>query len=195
MFVKSPTSRLARFVKSPLFLHLCILTFLSTSTGQAQENPRRDIGAPTELEPTDPEIRQLLAQISSTCSPFSIENRVEIIQRALKLADSRGLVGDRAVVEAALASAYIGQVQADLSFNTFRKALQDAVDSKNLVLQADILISLASEAQLKGNIQQSTELISKAQSLSEKSGSLLVKARALGEIGRMKLLAGKLDEA
>ena len=195
MFVKLPKNRVTRFAKSALLLHLCILTFLSTSNGQAQENPRRDIGSPTELEPTDPEIRQLLAQINSACSPFSMEDRVEIIQKALKLADTRGLVGDRAVAEAVLASAYIGQAQTDLAFNTFRRALQDAVDSKNSVLEADILISLATEAQLKGNIPESTELVSKALGLSEKSGNLFLKARALGEIGRLKLFAGKLDEA
>ena len=70
-----------------------------------------------------------------------------------------GLVHDKALVEAQLAAASIGQSNLDLAFDSFRRALQDAVDSKNGVLEADILISLASEAQLKGNTTQAKELI------------------------------------
>jgi CHAT domain-containing protein len=147
------------------------------------------------LEAVDPEIRQLLDETRSNCDQFNINDTIERVQRALKIADSRGLIGDRALAEATLASAYIGQAKFEFAFSTFQRALQDAIDSKNGVLEADILTSLASEAQLKGNLPQAIELTSRALRISEKSGSLYEKARALGELGRMKLLLGKVDEA
>ena len=112
----------------------------------------------------------------------------------MKLADDRGLIRDRGLVEASLASAYIYQAKLDLAFKTFQKALQDAIDSKNAVLEADILLALASEAQLKGNRARAIELVSRALSISEKNASLYEKARSLGEFGKLNLSQGKTDE-
>ena len=99
------------------------------------------------------------------------------------------------MAEAMLASAYIGRGELELAFTTFQRALQDAGDAQNQVLESDILISLAAQPQLKGSTAESMELIARALSLSEKSGSYYEKARALGELGRTKLYLGKVDEA
>ena len=120
---------------------------------------------------------------------------MESVQKALEIADSRGLTRDRAITEATLASALVGEGKIQLAFVAFQKALQDSIDSKNEVLEADILISLASEAQMKGNNQKALDLVSRALSKSEKNGNLYERARALGEFGRLKLLMGKTDEA
>jgi len=119
---------------------------------------------------------------------------VERVRKAIHIAEVRGLIRDRALAEAALASAYIGQAKIELAFATFQKALQDAIDSKNAVLEADILIVLAFEAQLKGNTDHAADLLLRAQNLAESSGSLYEKARALGELGKLKLAQGKTDE-
>ena len=116
---------------------------------------------------------------------------VERLQQALKIADTEGLIRDRALLEANLASARVSQAKLELAFTTFQRALQDAIDSNNRVLEADILIALASQAQLKGNNQESVDLISKALSISEHEGSLYEKSHALGELGKMMLLQGK----
>ena len=81
------------------------------------------------------------------------------------------------------------------SFLLFQKALQDSIGSKRPVLQADILVSLSSEAQMKGNTQGAIDLIHQALYLSERSGNLYGKARALGELGKLELQSGKNDEA
>lgn len=172
-----------------MIFHTSVLLILG------QQPPRPTYNNPPELQATDPEIRTLLDETRSTCDQSNLGDMIERVQKALRMADSRGLVGDRALAEATLASAYIGQAEVELAFTTFQKALQDAIDSKNKVLEADILVSLSSEAQMKGNTLQAIDLISRALSISEKSRSFYVKARALGELGRMKLLLGKTDEA
>jgi len=180
------------------FASIClaaVLSILLPSAATAQEKPKYDPNKPLELLALDPEIRAMLEEPRASCDQFNIRDTITKIQKALQIADDRGLIRDRALVEATLASAHIGEAKIELAFTTFQRALQDAIDSKNAVLEADILISLASEAQLKGNTLQATDLISRALSISEKSGSLYEKSRALGELGRMKLLLGKSDEA
>lgn len=62
------------------------------------------------------------------------------------------------------------------------------------MLQADILVVLASEAQLKGNTEQAADLVARALDLAEKNGSLYEKARSLGELGKLTLAMGKTDD-
>ncbi len=91
----------------------CILLCLSAPLApRGQEPAKGTSGRPTELEATDPEIRQLLDGTRSTCEQFNIVDTIARVQAALKLADSRGLIGDRALAQAILASAYIGQAKA-----------------------------------------------------------------------------------
>src|SRR5438270_1758223 len=178
-----------------LALYICCLFSPFITSTCAQDDQRSSVWKPPELEAADPEIRSLLDTTAAACDQFNINDVIERAQKALSIADSHGLEGDRVLAEATLAYAYIGQAEIDLAFTTFQKALQDAIDSKNGVLEADILISLASEAKLKGNTLESTNLISRALSISEKNASLYEKSRALGELGRMKLLLGKSGEA
>ncbi|HZV89180.1 MAG TPA: CHAT domain-containing protein [Candidatus Binatus sp.] len=120
---------------------------------------------------------------------------VERIQRALEIADKRGLVRDRAVVEAVLGSALVGEGKIEMAFIAFEKALEDSINVKNEILEADILNALASEAELKGNNQKALEILARALTLSVKNGSLYEKARTLGAMGRLQLLTGKTSEA
>jgi len=83
----------------------------------------------------------------------------------------------------------------EMAFLAFEKALEDSIDVKNEILEADILNALSSEAELKGNNQKALELLSRALTLSEKNRSLYEKARTLGAMGRLQLLTGKTSEA
>jgi CHAT domain-containing protein len=148
---------------------------------------------PPELVATDKDIRALLDKTSASCE-FSASDLLERAQKAVQIADARGLVRDRALATDVLASAYVSQGNLELAFATFQKAMQDAVDSKNGVLEADILITLALEAQTKGDTARALELLSRALSISESSGSLYERSRTLGESGKLKLLSGKTDE-
>jgi CHAT domain-containing protein/tetratricopeptide (TPR) repeat protein len=177
------------FVRTAAFLSVCIL--LSPHFVVGQEKSTHGSNKPADLVAVDPRIRALLNDTVSSCAQSSFSNMVERLEQALKVADSEGLIRDRALVEANLASADLSQAKLELAFTIFQRALQDAIDSNNRVLEADILIALASQAQLKGNNQESVDLISKALSISEHEGSLYEKSHALGELGRMMLLQGK----
>lgn len=158
----------------------------------AQDQATADPTIPPELTPADPEIRALLA--FESCKPNG-DAWTDMLEKALELANQRGLVGDRALLEASVASADFVQGNAEQAFLLFQKALQDSIDAKRQVLQADILISLSSEAQMKGNTEGAMDLIHQALSLSERSGNLYGKARALGELGKLEFQSGKNDEA
>jgi len=144
------------------------ISLLCPRAASSQEKSKYDSNWPSELLAVDPEIRALLDEPRASCDRVNINDTIAKIEKALKIADDRGLIRDRGLIEASLASAYIYQAKLDLAFTTFQRALQDAIDSKNPVLEADVLISLAAEAQVKGNSTQAMELVSKALSISEK---------------------------
>jgi CHAT domain-containing protein/tetratricopeptide (TPR) repeat protein len=158
----------------------------------AQDSASLDPTIPSELTPAEPEIRALLA--FQSCKPNG-PVWTEKLEKALQIAESRGLVGDRALLEASLASAVFVQGNAEQALLLLQKALQDSIDAKRQVLEADILVSLSSEAQMKGNTEGAMDLIRQALSLSERNGNLYGKARALGELGKLTLQSGKNDEA
>lgn len=176
-----------------LLAALVSLYLASAIKGQDRTASRPKI--PAELIPRDPEIRELLGVGDDSCRAANPDAWVEKVQRALQIAENRGLIGDRAIVAALFASASITQGSLDQAFIILRKALQDSIDAKRDVVEADILVSLASEGQLKGNSQDAVDLVTRAVSLSEKTGNLYGKARALGELGRLRLAEGKYDEA
>jgi CHAT domain-containing protein/tetratricopeptide (TPR) repeat protein len=137
----------------------------------------------------------LLNRQNASCKALNPGDLRASIDKALTIAESRGLIRDRALVEATLGSLLIGDGKIEMAFLSFEKALQDSIDSQNEIAEADILISLASEAELKGNKDKALELLTRALTLSNKNASLYEKARALGSIGRLNMLGGKLEEA
>jgi CHAT domain-containing protein/tetratricopeptide (TPR) repeat protein len=184
-------------LQSSAVVAVCLFFLLCLPLPTASQNNARqtDVATPAELTAVDPEIRALLNYGNSSCKSLDSDKWIENLQRALQIADSRGLVGDRAITGAALASALVNEGKIEMAFLAFQHALQDSMDAKNEVLKADILVSLASEAEMKGNVQQALELVARALKLTQQSESLYEKARALGEFGRLKLLLGKTNEA
>jgi tetratricopeptide (TPR) repeat protein len=168
--------------------------FFSLAPAKAQDRNTTDPTIPAEMKPSDPDIRTLLGIDNQSCKPNDTA-WTEKLQKALEMADARGLIGDKALLEASLASAVLVQGNADQSFLLYRKALEDSIAANRQVLRADILISLSSESQMKGDNQAATQLLTEALSLSEKNGNLYGKARALGELAKLKLPAGKNGEA
>lgn len=179
---------------TPFFI-LVFISCLYTSVIFAQNQTNTHFDVPNDLIPVDPEIRQLLEFGNDSCKAADPEAWVERIQTALQVAEKRQLLGDKAIVETVLASSLVAQGKMEPAFVVFRTALQDSIDAKKEVLEADILVSLASEARLKGDIQGAVDLVSKAISLSEKTGNLYEKARALGEVGTLRLFQNKYSEA
>jgi tetratricopeptide (TPR) repeat protein len=150
---------------------------------------------PGELTPSDSDIRSFLGTDDNSCKPANGNEWNEKLQKALQIAENRGLVGDRALIEASLGSTLIAQGNSERAFAIFKKALQDSIESKRSVLQADILISLASQSQMTGDVQGAIDLVNRALMLAERTGNLYGKARALGELGQLQLQTGKHDEA
>src|SRR6266705_2474654 len=141
-------------------LRLCclVVSTLFASVVASQQKTAGTVTTPTELEYQDPEIRVLLAPNEAGCAQRNMFSAVENAERAIRIADSRRLIHDRALIESALAVALVGQGKIEAAFKTFQQAFQDAIDSRNEVLQADTLISLASQAQMKGNTPEAISL-------------------------------------
>jgi tetratricopeptide (TPR) repeat protein len=184
-----------RICTIPTFCIFFVFFIFLPSSAASQNKGFAASAIPPELTAADPEIRALLNDEDISCKLLSPNETVERIEKALQIADKRGLVRDRALVETVMGSALIGEGKFELAFLAFQKALQDSVDIKNEVLEADILLSLAAEAQIKGNNQKALDLIYRALTMSERNANLYEKARALGELGRLKLLMGKTSEA
>jgi tetratricopeptide (TPR) repeat protein len=184
------------FMQVAVLYTFCLFSFFcSPQNVNSQENRFAANAIPAELTAIDPEIRDLLGNEKDSCKSSNIDALKDRIERALQIADSRGLVRDRALVEAALGSLLIGGGNVDMAFLSFQKALQDSIDTKNEILEADILNSLAYEAELKGNSDKSLELLERALTLANTNSSLYEKTRTLGAMGRLELLKGKKDEA
>jgi CHAT domain-containing protein/tetratricopeptide (TPR) repeat protein len=184
------------FIQMAILYTFCLFSFLcSFQNANSQENRSTANAMPAELTAIDPEIRDLLGNEKDSCKSSNIDALKNRIEKASQIADSRGLVRDRALIEAALGSLLIGGANVDMAFLSFQKALQDSIDTKNEILEADILNSLAYEAELKGNNEKSLELLERALTLANKNSSLYEKTKTLGAMGRLELLKGKKDEA
>jgi len=64
-----------------------------------------------------------------------------------------------------------------------------------MVLQADVLVALATLQQTSGHLDQAMKTVNQALDLSRKSKSLYLESRVLGELSRLQLLAGKQADA
>ena len=155
--------------------------FLSPAPAKAQDRNTTDQTIPAEMTPSDPDIRTLLGIDNQSCKPNDTA-WTEKLQKALEMADARGLIGDKALLEASLASAVLVQGNADQSFLLLSESSRGSLIAANRqVLRADILISLSSESQMKGDNQAATQLLTEALAHREKNGNLYGKARALGK--------------
>ena len=170
-----------------------LLVFVSIpSYCQTPPPVNRDI--PVELQATDPEIRTLIEEARSSADMGNYDVALSKAKAALDLAETKGLVGDKALAEQLVAIGYFGSGHLEDSFKFYRASSQDAIDSSNLVLQADVLVALSASPQSQGNLPGALDLLAKALELANQSKNLLVKARVLGELGKIQLLAGKIEE-
>src|ERR1700686_4627997 len=117
------------FMQVAVLYTFCLLSFFcSPQNANSQESRFAANAIPAELTAIDPEIRDLLGNEKDSCKSSNIDALKDRIERALQIADSRGLVRDRALVEAALGSLLIGGGNVDMAFLSFQKALQDSID-------------------------------------------------------------------
>jgi tetratricopeptide (TPR) repeat protein len=161
--------------------------------GQENSQPKRN--TPFELRAADPQIQNLVEEARSDAGNGDIDEAIATATRAFETAVQKKLLGDEAITDSVLASVYIAKGKFDEGLKHLHKALQEAIDSGNLVLEADILTSLSVEAQIKGDWQSAIAMTRKAADLAEEAHNLFEKSRALGMLGYLLLLSGKTEEA
>ena len=86
-------------IRACLFL---ILLPLFPTFASSQNKASAGSAIPAELTVIDPEIRALLNDDNVSCKSLNPSEQVERIKKALQIADKRGLIRDRALVEAVL---------------------------------------------------------------------------------------------
>src|ERR1700676_3704346 len=126
-----------------------LVTYPIVLLGQENSSPKRH--TPVELQAADPQIRTTLEQARNDADDGDIDAAIEKSKKACGDAIERKLLGDTAICQARLAWSYIAKGKLDDGLKLLQTALQEAIDSGNLVLEADILTSLSSKAQDKGH--------------------------------------------
>ena len=171
--------------------YLCLVFCL---TAYSQEAPVPKPYVPPELQAGDQDVRSLLTSAKSKAEAGEYESAFADSKSALELAEKKGLLGDRAIAEAYVAQGYFASAKLDDSFKYYRASLQHALETSNLVLQADVLVALSALPQLRDNLPEALELLAKATDRANQSKNLYVKARALGELGRLQLASGQIEQ-
>jgi tetratricopeptide (TPR) repeat protein len=150
--------------------------------------------SPVELQPTDPEINALLKAARSDAENGNYDAAFAKSQSALELTQKKGLLGDQAIAEESVASGYFAIGKLDESLKLYQASVQHAGDSSNLVLQADALVALSAWPQLQGDFAGALELLGKAQDRANLSKNVYIRARVLGELGRLQISSGQVEQ-
>lgn len=168
---------------------------LFSSLAFGQQSPPQASSPPAELQAINPDVRAKLAAARTNSDTGEYGEAFEDDQQALDIAKKAGFSGDIALAEDATASAEFISGKVQTGWDLDRDALQNAIQSSNFVLQADILTSLSSYSQIDGNAKGAVSLLAQALDAAEKSKNLYIKSRVLGETGRLQLLVGEKDAA
>lgn len=168
---------------------------LFSSLAFGQQSPPQASNLPAELQAINPDVRAKLVAARADSDTGKYSEAFDDDQQALDIAKKAGFSGDIALAEDAMASAEFISGKVQTGWNLDRDALQNAIESSNFVLQADILTSLSSYSQSAGNAKGALSLLVQALDAAEKSKSLYIKSRVLGEMGRLQLLVGEKDAA
>ncbi len=178
--------------RSWLILILCILGLSFPAFCQRMPDTARYV--PPELQPADPEVRNMIQSARTDYEAGRYEIAFSEEKTALAIAEKKNLVGDKALAEEDVASGYFAAGNLEESIKSYRASLQDAIDSSNLVLQADVLVALSTSPQLQGNMPGALELLNSALDRANQSKNVFIKSRVLGELGRNQVLSGNLNE-
>jgi CHAT domain-containing protein/Tfp pilus assembly protein PilF len=180
-------------IARPFFLVLVLLFPAWTFAQQSAEGPQDYV--PPELQTSDPEVKAYLGTAEQFSREGNYSDSFQQLQNALGLCTRKGLVADKALIEARLgvASFVLGKLEDAKEY--WVRSLSDSQSASNLILQADVLVAISSMAQGAGNLTEALELVTKALDLARKSKNLFIQSRCLGELGRLQLTQGKREEA
>jgi CHAT domain-containing protein len=177
-------------------LLLCILLlFLLVAPASSGSAKRSREELPPELQASDPEIKQLLDSARDSADLGDLETALQFASKAQEQSKSRDLASDLPIVDLSLASVFIAKGNIDRARELLDQAIVGSTEPSNLVLEAQILVSLAALKEMGGDRRGAFETLNKAVQKAQTGKSLYVQARALGEIGRLQLSGGSLAEA
>src|ERR1700677_1829506 len=178
-----------------LVVYVFLLSPFGIAAAQTSPTAAPQRYVPSELQVTDPNVK---AYLDSAEKSGKLGNDVECLttlQKALELATKQKSLVDRGIVEESLAVYYFTQGKLEDSKTQCVYALSDGMAVSNTVLQADVLVALATLQQTSGHLNQAMKTVNQALDLSRKSKSLYLESRVLGELGRLQLLAGRQADA
>jgi tetratricopeptide (TPR) repeat protein len=150
---------------------------------------------PVELRASDPEIRSLIDDSADKWDSGDSEGALQIAKKAWDLCQSSRLESDLPIAGLQLSALFISKGALDAGRDLLNKSLEAAAERSNVVLEAQILIGLASFRELSGDRKGALETNTRALQKAQLGKSLYVQARAFGELGRMWLAAGILKDA
>ena len=170
-----------------------VFALFSVLSAYCQQPTRPNQNVPVELRAADPEVSLLLDAAQSDSDLGNFDAALSKLRTALEVATKKEFVGDKAIAEANLAGAYFALGKIDDALGLYRVSLEDSVAAANFVLQADVLVTLSTLPQLQGNLPAASELLTKALDRANQSKNLLIRSRVLGELGRVQLISGQVD--
>jgi len=183
--------QLARF--GMLLRLICLLFAITSNWGFGQETSPPY--APPEMQAADPEVKKCLNSADKSGQEGNYPELLRQLLKAFDLSTKKGIVADKALIEARLGQVYAIQGKLEDSKQQWSNAFSDSLTTGNLVLQAEALVALSSMEQATGNLSEALDFVSKAVDLARKSKNLWIQSRCLGELGSLQISMGKSAEA
>ena len=175
---------------------VCLLLAITSTWSSGQETSGSSKPySPPELQASDPDVKGCLDSAEKSGHEGNYPELLRQLLKAFDLSLKKGIVADKALIEAKLGEAYAIHGKLEDAKQQWSNAFADSLTTGNLVLQADALVALSSMAQATGNTSEALDFVSKAVDLARKSKNLWIQSRCLGELGSLQLSQGKSVEA
>lgn len=176
-------------------IYVLLLSVSSPAASQTSPATTPEQYVPPELQVADPNVKTALDAAEKSANLGNYGECLGYLQKALQLATKQKSPADRAIVENRIAVYYATQGNLQAAKSEWLNALSDGTAVTNLVLQADVLVALSALSQQGGDLDESLKGVNRALALARKSKNLYIQSRALGELSRLQLLAGRTSDA
>jgi len=193
LFQAQKEANLSRIFHSKLFLIAIGLAFALPAYSASKSIAQQEI--PVELRASDLEIKGLIDTAADKWDLGDLEGALQDAKKAWDLCQSKGLESDLPIAGLQLSALSISKGEIDVARELLNKSLEAAAERSNVVLEAQILVSLAALREMSGDRKGALETNTRALQKAQTGKSLYVQSRAFGEIGRMWLAAGVIKDA
>src|SRR2546425_8016018 len=123
---------------------ICLLLIVASTWCFSQQTSKTSPDyVPPELQPSDPEVKEYLDSAEKSGGEGNYPESFQQLQKAFDLCARKGLVADKALIEAKIGAAYFVQGELEGAKQQWLSSFSDSVKTSNLVLQADTLVRLS----------------------------------------------------